>query len=54
VKIDQLKCDFTNADKISLIVGAINDETIMAAVKATNMTDININGQLCAGSNIFW
>jgi hypothetical protein len=41
-KIDQLKCDFTNADKISLIVGAINDERITAAVKAANMTDINI------------
>jgi hypothetical protein len=41
-KIDQLKCDFTNADKVSLIVGAINDETKMAAVKAANMNDINI------------
>jgi hypothetical protein len=43
-KIDQLKCDFTHADKVSLIVGAINDETIMAAVKPANMTDINILG----------
>jgi hypothetical protein len=43
-KIDQLKCDFTNADKVSLIVGAINDETIMSALKAANMSDINILG----------
>nr|CAH7762872.1 unnamed protein product [Callosobruchus chinensis] len=43
-KINKLKLNFSESDKVSLIVGAINDSNITAAVEASNMSDLNALG----------
>ncbi|XP_074039682.1 uncharacterized protein [Leptinotarsa decemlineata] len=41
-KIEALKANFSEADKVSLIVGAIGDDTVASAVRAANITDLNL------------
>lgn len=43
-EINKLKVNFSDADKISLICGAINDSTITSAIEASNMVDLNALG----------
>lgn len=41
-KINKLRVKFSDADKVSLILGAINDENITTAVEAAGITDPNL------------
>ena len=43
-KINKLNLNFSEKDKISLIVGAINDINISTAVEACNMSELNVLG----------
>lgn len=43
-KIDKSRLNFSEADKVSLIVGAINNSTITAAIEAGGITDPNVLG----------
>ena len=43
-KINKLNLNFSEKDKISLIVGAINDINISTAVEACKMSDLNVFG----------
>ncbi|KAK4886182.1 hypothetical protein RN001_002453 [Aquatica leii] len=43
-KINKLRLNFTDADKVSLVIGAINDSNISTAVEASTITDPNVLG----------
>lgn len=40
--LNKLKLNFSDADKVSMVIGAINDSTIKSAVEAANITNPNI------------
>lgn len=40
-KIEAMKANFSDSDKVSLIVGAIGDDTVTSAVRAVNITNLN-------------
>lgn len=41
-KINKLRVNFSNSDKVSLIIGAINDENITSAVEAAGIKEPNL------------
>lgn len=41
-KINKLRLNFSDSDKVSLIIGAINDDNLTSAVEASNITDPNV------------